>query len=90
MFLVLLSYACKEVLKTDWKLADEVDGPMGEGGGGRDEVVERHTNWIDPDTIKSRFPEVVIVSPCQPRREAYDVRFDDVRRFQSSMKYLST
>ena len=35
LFLVLLSYACKEALKMDWKLVEEEDA-MGEGSGGRD------------------------------------------------------
>ena len=38
LVLVLLSYACKEVLKTDWKLAEDEDD-MRERSGGRGEVV---------------------------------------------------
>jgi hypothetical protein len=38
--LVLLSYACKEALKIDWKLAEEEDA-MGIRSGGRDEGAGR-------------------------------------------------
>ena len=70
LFFVLLSYACKEVLKIDWKLVEEEDAMEGRGEGGKmklfvggiqTELETTHPN-SQSDKTPSRHTNITIAS----------------------------